>query len=104
MISQQHPHKQRPANHGRRYPVAVLTASILIGALVTFAALPGAIAYAGEWMQVSCVNPNQSPAPSQGWTSFWAAGGYGSNNSTSLRAWEPDVRDAQQRRGRRGRL
>jgi hypothetical protein len=39
-------------------------------------------ASAGEWVQVSCENPNQSAAPNQGWSSFFAAGGNGSNNST----------------------
>jgi len=43
----------------------------------------GGTAYAGDWMEVSCVNPNQSAAPSEGWTSFAAGGGYGSNNSTN---------------------
>ncbi len=46
-------------------------------------------AYAGNWMEVSCVNPNQSAAPSEGWSSFAAGGGYGSNNSTSCGPGSP---------------
>jgi hypothetical protein len=42
----------------------------------------GAPAYAGQWVEVSCVNPSQSAAPSEGWSSFAAGGGYGSNNGT----------------------
>jgi len=49
------------------------TASILAGA---------SPAYAGSWMEVSCENPNQSAAPSEGWKQF-ASGtpGYGSTGS-----------------------
>ncbi len=39
-------------------------------------------AYAGRWMEVSCVNPNRSAAPSEGWSSFGSGGGYGSDNGT----------------------
>ncbi len=39
-------------------------------------------AHAGEWVQVSCINPNQTAAGSAGWSSFAANTGYGSNNST----------------------
>jgi hypothetical protein len=46
-------------------------------------------AFAGSWMEVSCVNPSQSAAPSQGWTSFAGGGGYGSNNSTSCGPGSP---------------
>jgi hypothetical protein len=46
-------------------------------------------AYAGSWMEVSCVNPSQSAAPSEGWTSFAAGGGYGSNNSTGCGPGSP---------------
>jgi hypothetical protein len=41
-----------------------------------------AVAQAGEWMQVSCVNPDQSGASSQGWSSFSGGAGVGSNNGT----------------------
>ncbi len=40
-------------------------------------------------MIVSCVNPSQSAAPSEGWTSFAAGGEYGSNNSTSCGPGSP---------------
>src|ERR1019366_4727822 len=33
-------------------------------------------------MEVSCVNPDQGAAPSEGWSSFAAGGGYGSNVGT----------------------
>ena len=46
-------------------------------------------AYAGSWMEVSCVNPSQSAAPSEGWSSFAAGGGYGSNNSTGCGPGSP---------------
>src|SRR5437879_5948572 len=51
--------------------------------------LGGTDAYAGNWMEVSCVNPSQSAAPSEGWTSFAAGGGYGSNNSTGCGPGSP---------------
>ena len=38
-----------------------------------------------EWMEVSCVNPNQSAAPSQGWTTFTTGGGYGSTRARVAR-------------------
>jgi hypothetical protein len=41
-------------------------------------------AYAGQWMQVSCANPDQSAASSEGWSSFiTGAQGFGSNNTTN---------------------
>jgi hypothetical protein len=51
--------------------------------------LMASCAYAGSWMEVSCVNPNQSGSPSEGWSSFAAGGGYGSNNSTSCGPGSP---------------
>jgi hypothetical protein len=65
--------------HARRITaiISALASTALILALFSTAAS------AGQWIQVSCVNPNQSAAPSQGWTSFTTgAPGYGSNNST----------------------
>jgi hypothetical protein len=41
------------------------------------------VAYAGEWVQVSCVNPNQTAAGSAGWSSFFSGGGDGSDSSAS---------------------
>jgi hypothetical protein len=47
-------------------------------------ALIASTAYAGQWMQVSCANPDKSPAPSEGWTGFASsAPGDGSNNDTN---------------------
>ena len=53
-------------------------------------ALAASAAYAGQWMQVSCANPDQSAAPSQGWTSFTTGStGYASNNGTSCTPTSP---------------
>jgi hypothetical protein len=46
-------------------------------------------ARAGEWEQVSCVNPNQTAAGSDGWVSVIAGGGYGSNSSTACGPGSP---------------
>ncbi len=46
-------------------------------------------AQAANWMEVSCENPNLSAAPSEGWTSFAAGGGYGSNNGTGCGPGSP---------------
>ena len=58
----------------------ILCAAIISGA--TLILLAAGSAYAGEWVQVSCINPNQTAAGSAGWASFTAGGGYGSNNSS----------------------
>src|ERR1039458_4054267 len=60
---------------------ALLRAGALM-LLATAGLLSASSAHAGQWIEVSCVNPNQSAAPSEGWTSFAVGGGYGSNNST----------------------
>lgn len=44
---------------------------------------------AGSWMEVSCVNPSQSAAPSEGWSSFAGGGGYGSNVGTGCAPGSP---------------
>ncbi len=66
--------------------VGALLASGAAGVLVLMGAAP---AYAGDLMVVSCVNPSQSAAPSEGWSSSAAGGGYGSNNSTSCGPGSP---------------
>ena len=71
---------------GRRVLALALT--------VTLAVLGGWLAassaHAGQWMEVSCVNPNQSAAPSEGWSSFvTGAPGYGSNNGTGCGPGSP---------------
>jgi hypothetical protein len=66
-----------------------VVALVLAGALLAAALAPSG-AQAGEWMQVSCVNPNGTSAPSDGWTSSTSGSpGYGSNNSTSCAAGSP---------------
>jgi hypothetical protein len=55
---------------------ATFAASLAAGALAS-------AAYAGQWMQVSCVNPDGSTAPSWGWTDgLTGALDWGSNAST----------------------
>lgn len=54
-----------------------------------FVLLGGGVADAGEWVQVSCVNPNQTAAGSQGWVSMIAGGGYGSNSTTGCGPGSP---------------
>jgi hypothetical protein len=38
-------------------------------------------AFAGEWVQASCINPNQTAAGNAGWSSSASGGGFGSNNN-----------------------
>lgn len=47
-----------------------LTCSAVAVAMVVGLVIAAPQARAGEWMQVSCVNPNGSAAPSDGWSSF----------------------------------
>ena len=48
------------------------------------------LANAGNWVEVSCLNPNQSAAPSEGWSSFTTGSPeYGSNNLTSCSPGNP---------------
>jgi hypothetical protein len=68
----------------------LLAAAILLPpAAATAALLTATAAYAGSWVEVSCVNPSQSAAPSEGWTSFAAGGGYGSNRGTGCGPGSP---------------
>src|SRR6202167_771147 len=61
-------------------PLALLF--LLLGLLgVCLAPLP---ADAGEWMEVSCVNPNQSGAPNEGWSAF-TSGSPGNGSTGSAR-------------------
>ncbi|HEX3510651.1 MAG TPA: hypothetical protein VHT27_06070 [Solirubrobacteraceae bacterium] len=46
-------------------------------------------ASAGEWVQVSCVNPDASAAGSAGWSTMLAGGGYGSNAGSSCGPGNP---------------
>jgi hypothetical protein len=60
-----------------------LFAAGAVGALPG-SALVASAAYAGQWIQVSCANPDLSPAPTEGWSSFiTGTPGNGSDNSTN---------------------
>jgi hypothetical protein len=75
----------RGRKHG--HSSARLAAAVLAITACLFAA--PSLAAAGDWMEVSCVNPNQSAAPSQGWTSFTTGGGYGSGAGTGCSPGAP---------------
>ena len=74
-------------NYGQISRALLLTLTLALA--VAGGWMAASSAYAGSWMEVSCVNPSQSAAPSQGWTSFAGGGGYGSNNSTSCGPGSP---------------
>jgi hypothetical protein len=76
--------KHNNGQHSRALLVASTLALAVAGGW-----LGASSAYAGSWMEVSCVNPSQSAAPSEGWTSFAAGGGYGSNNGTGCGPGSP---------------
>ena len=75
-------------NPSRRAPVGAHVLTVLL-AVAVLSLCTAATARAGEWVQVSCVNPNQSAAGSGGWSSFTAGTGYGSSNSTSCGPGSP---------------
>jgi hypothetical protein len=80
------PHIEKETSRSGILPATRIGASGLCAAVLTAAlmTLCGArVAYAGEWVQVSCVNPNQTAAGSAGWSSFSSAGGFGSDTSTA---------------------
>ena len=52
-----------------------------------------ASAHAGEWMQVSCVNPSGSAAPADGWSGASSGAGNGSNNDTQCAPGSPMFAD-----------
>src|SRR5580704_3605012 len=61
----------------------------LVGAVGVVLAV-AAPAFAGTWVQVSCVNPDNSAAPSEGWTGYTGGGtGDGSTNSTQCAPGSP---------------
>jgi hypothetical protein len=63
-------------------------------AAVPAAWLAPSAAYAGDWMQVSCVNPTGSIAPSEGWTNFDTnTPEPGSNSSTGCGPGSPMYAD-----------
>ncbi|HYM55449.1 MAG TPA: hypothetical protein VES97_08810 [Solirubrobacteraceae bacterium] len=76
----------------KHYTANLRSGLLLASALALIAAgglLGARPAAAGNWMEVSCANPSQSAAPSEGWTSFAAGGGYGSKNSTACGPGSP---------------
>ena len=91
-------------NHDNGHASRVLLLALTLALVLAGGWLAASSAYAGSWMEVSCVNPSQSAAPSEGWTSFAGGGGYGSNNSTGCGPGQPDVRDPQHGRCRWCRL
>jgi hypothetical protein len=79
----------------RRSGLRLVTLAVTFTVLLAAGALPVGVlgasaAYAGQWIQVSCVNPDQSAAPSQGWAGSAGGGtGDGSNNSTNCAPGSP---------------
>ena len=71
----------------------LLTAMILsIACITAIGPLNTATAHAGEWVQISCENPNLSAAPSQGWSSFTSGTiGFGSNSNTTCGPGDPMI-------------
>jgi hypothetical protein len=67
-------------NYGQISRTLLLTLTLALA--VAGGWMAASSAYAGSWMEVSCVNPSQSAAPSEGWSSFAGGGGFGSNNGT----------------------
>ncbi len=76
-------------NHDNGQASRVLLLALTLALVLAGGWLAASSAYAGSWMEVSCVNPSQSAAPSEGWTSFAGGGGYGSNNSTGCGPGSP---------------
>ncbi len=75
------------ATMNKHYNAARGRASLLLALALLLASIASCTggatpAFAGNWMEVSCKNPNLSAAPSEGWSSFTTGSpGYGSNNS-----------------------
>jgi hypothetical protein len=72
-------------SHARR----ALGLALALASIAVFAMLGASVASAGSWMEVSCVNPSQSAAPSEGWSSFQGGAGFGSNNGTGCAPGSP---------------
>ncbi len=60
-----------------------------LAAMIAAGGWAAASAHAGEWVQVSCVNPDGSAAASAGWSAMIAGGGYGSNTDSSCGPGSP---------------
>jgi hypothetical protein len=76
-------------NHNHAHPSRAPLLAVMLVLAVAGGWITTSSAYAGSWMEVSCVNPSQSAAPSEGWSSFAAGGGYGSNNGTACGPGSP---------------
>ena len=75
-----------PRAGGRRRRLWLLMCAGAVGVVLAVAAP----AFAGTWVQVSCVNPDNSAALSEGWTSGGGGGaGFGSNSSSSCSPGNP---------------
>jgi hypothetical protein len=61
----------------------------VLAAFVVAALIAAAPARAGDWIQVSCVNPDGTVAPSEGWSGTGSQAGPGSNNSTGCAPGSP---------------
>ena len=86
----QHPLRSRRAALGRPRRRRRLLAFALASATGAILAVAAPAAFAGTWVQVSCVNPDNSAAPSQGWTSnSGGSPGDGSGNKTSCGPGNP---------------
>ncbi len=77
------PRNEAAINRGNGHRTALKRLCMIVAGAAAIAWCSIGTAYAGEWMEVSCVNPNQSAAPSEGWGSFSAGAGFGSTNGTS---------------------
>ena len=71
-------------NHDNGHASRVLLLALTLALVLAGGWLAASSAYAGSWMEVSCVNPSQSAAPSEGWTSF--AGGAATGRTTARAA------------------
>ncbi|MGA2164757.1 MAG: hypothetical protein ABSH36_09840 [Solirubrobacteraceae bacterium] len=66
----------------KRIPRRALALALTSTLVLAGGWLAASSAQAGLWMQDTCLNPNQSPAPSEGWSQFASgAPGYGSVGS-----------------------
>ena len=76
-------HRRRERAPRHRLAIAAAAATLALMGWAT------ASAHAGEWVQVSCVNPDGSAAGSAGWSAMVAGGGYGSNADSSCGPGSP---------------
>ncbi len=86
-----HNTKTQAASHRRRLlRNAITLACAVLSAATSTMLLGGTPAYAGDWFDDSCENPNLSVASSENWTSFTTGSvGFGSNNDTVCGPGDP---------------